>query len=394
MKLFTNSSRSKKTKPSASALAIKEEWFATPKKVKTTTSKRTKRLKLTEIFWLTEELAVTMDSGRSIETALSRLGSLKEGTSLGRHITTILAHIQKGIAPNKGNIVADAFRKDGNSWDPSMVAIIAAGESTGHLGESFMRIADLVQRRIKLRQKTLSAMAYPVMIAGIIVFIVAGMLLFIVPKFKSIYASIGSELPPMTKLLLSISAKAPLVGLVFVLTIVGIFWAMRYGKRNANVGIPIEKIKFKIPIIGDILKKGVFARTIATLSALSSPGVEMFIIPALAYAAESSGSHIYRASLLRVQKMILNNTTFSQALAIEEIWPESLVQEISIADDTGKLAGPLKKYSDRSFEDMDRAVSRLIVLIEPIMMVAIGVIVGFMLVALYLPMLNLGSKMQ
>lgn len=347
---------------------------------------KVKKLKQADILWFADQMSATQSGGIPLYKALSMAADLKKGTPLGAR----LLELQKRIGD--GSTLANAMRADEKAWTASVIALVQAGEASGTLGDAFKRVLTLVSNKLKLRKKLRGALTYPIVVIVVTATLVAGMLLFVVPRFQDIYDSLGSDLPSITKFVISMADKSLLVLVVLIVTIIATTLGYRYAKTSKELSIKLDVFKFAIPVLGALMLKGVYARVSSLLAALLSSGIPL--LEALDYAAAASGSSLHAESLMRVKRNLSDGALFSKALDDENLWPDLLVQFVVVGEQSGSLAAMMEKVATREAEEVETASERLTSLIEPFMMVAIGAVIGVFLLALYLPILDLGSQIR
>lgn len=374
-----------KTLSSAAALSA---WVLSGDRAPVVAKKvrRTGHVKLKDIAWFADQLAVTQTSGVPLYRALGMLAGMRHNTPLGRRIVEVQRSISEGLT------FAAALNLNTEVWGSMVCALVQAGEASGSLATSFQRIATLLNSRVELRRKIVGALMYPAMVLLITVLLVSTLLVFIVPRFKDIYVSLGSDLPAMTQLVVNLSAHAPVLFVVLLLLAGGIVFVLYRAKRDEKIGLWVDKLKLRIPVIGNLIAKGVYARVASTLASLLSSGVPL--LEALEYAGAAANSHPHRLSLKAARVALSDGATFSAVLAQDGLWPDLMVQLVAVGEEAGSTPVMMERYAKRSIEEVDIAATGLTKLIEPVMMVVIGAVVGVFLLALYLPIFNLGSQLQ
>jgi type IV pilus assembly protein PilC len=350
---------------------------------------RTRRLgkvKNKDISWFADQLATTQSAGMPLYRSLGMLAKMRAGTPLGRR----LSEMQRRIG--EGETLSQVLESDARIWGPMVCALVGAGEASGSLDTSFRRIGEMLDNRIALRRKIVGALTYPIAVIVITVLLVATLLIVVVPRFEDIYDSLGSELPGITQVVVNASGNAPLV-LGFILALsAGLFALLRFSKRNEALGMAVDRVKLRLPLVGKLIGKGVHARVASTLASLVSSGVTL--LDALEFASEAAGSGPHRVSLLSIKRKLADGATFSVSLGEDELWPDLMSQLIAVGEEAGSLPVMLERYAERTRDEVDAAATNMTRLIEPLMMVVIGGVVGVFLLALYLPIFNLGSQLN
>lgn len=364
-------------------------WGPTADPTAAVTRKRTAReagVKTADLLWFAEQLRTTEEAGVPIYRALGMLAKMKGGTSFGRR----LEGLQRSIAD--GATLSGAMAEEKRAWNPTVVALIAAGESSGSFAASFRRAADLLEARVRLRRRLRSALTYPIVVLVVALVLITTLLFFVVPRFEAIYASLGGELPAITLAVISASeqAKYAAAGAGFVALVSALVGLRARSDRTLRRRLHLAKMR--LPLVGPLLAKGVQARVAATLSSMLSAGVPL--VEAIDFAAATSGSVPHEDDLRRVKASITDGRTFAGALGENVLWPDALVQMVEVGEETGRVVTTMELYAKRSSDEVESSTASLTTLIEPLMMVAIGVIVGVFLLALYLPIIDLGSNIQ
>lgn len=348
--------------------------------------RRLGRVKTKDIAWFADQLATTQSAGMPLYRSLGMLAKMRVDTPMGRR----LADMQRRIG--EGSTLADVLALEPRVWGPMVCALVGAGEASGSLDTSFRRVGDMLENRIALRRKIVGALTYPIAVIVITILLVATLLIVVVPRFKDIYDSLGSELPGITQLVVNLSGNAPATLAVIGVLVGALFTVLRYSKRNAKLGMAVDRIKLRLPLVGRLISKGVHARVASTLASLVSSGVTL--LDALEFASEAAASGPHKASLLEIKRLLADGSTFSAALLDDDLWPNLMGQLVAVGEEAGSLPMLLERYAERTREEVDSAATNMTRLIEPLMMVVIGAIVGVFLLALYLPIFNLGSQLN
>lgn len=344
------------------------------------------RVTLKDVAWFADQLATTQAAGIPLYRSLGMLAKMRADTPIGRR----MAEIQRRIGD--GDSLSQAMEAERQTWGPMVCSLVAAGEASGSLDATFRRISTMLATRIGLRRKIIGALTYPIAVMVITIVLVAALLLLVVPRFEDIYDSLGSELPAITKVVVGLSANAPAALAVVLAIVAGVLATLRLSRRNEELGMKVDRIKLRLPLVGKLIAKGVNARVASTISSLISSGVPL--LDALEYAADAAASHPHKRSLLEVKRRLADGSTFSAALADEPLWPEMMVQLIAVGEEAGSLPSMMERYADQTVIEVDAAATGMTKLIEPLLMVVIGAIVGVFLLALYLPIFNLGSQIR
>lgn len=361
------------------------DWIASEKssnKPKFSLPKR-KSLKLKEVTWFLSQLTTTQASGIPMFRSLAMIAKMRHGTLMGEKALRIQEATSEGLG------LAQALEKIMPELGTLIFALINAGEASGKMEDALRRSIALLEGRSRLRRKLRSAMTYPAMVVLVCVGLVTALLTVVVPKFKEIYASVGSQLPKITQLVIALADRLPFVALLVAVVVGSIFYLFWLGKQNQKVALYIDRTKLKLPILGNIIYKAAIARVSQTLASLVSSGVSL--LDSLSLASKTAGTLTHSNALLDAKEKISDGSTLAFALSSTQAFPELMTQLVSVGEESGSLAEVLEKYSLEATEELESATDALTSLIEPLLMVFIGVVVAGFVVALYLPVINLGK---
>lgn len=344
-----------------------------------------RRLRAKEVLWVLERLATTESAGMPIYRALGALARMQRGTLVGRRLDELQ------VLMSEGRTLATAMATREAEWGQLTVALITAGEASGGLETAIRRSADQMDARQRLRRKVRSAMFYPSSVLAITVLLVTILLLFVVPRFEKIYEQLGSELPAVTKAVLALSSQAPLAITATLLAAFAALVGIRRLRSTDEGRYRFDSLRLRIPVIGALLEKGATARVASTLAALLSAGVPL--LESISYAGQAVGLRTHELALEEVRARVTDGVPLATALEATGRFPDLMVQLVTVGTETGALPTMMSKYSEAASEELTQSAEGLTTMIEPIMMLLIGGIVGVFLVALYLPVIELGSTL-
>jgi type IV pilus assembly protein PilC len=333
----------------------------------------------------TRQFSVMIDAGLPLVQCLEILGNQEEDKNFSAVILSTRAEVESGAS------LADAMRKHPKAFDDLFTNMIAAGEAGGILDTILKRLAVYIEKAVKLKGQVKSAMIYPIAVISIATLVVGVILWKVIPTFANLFAGLGAELPLPTRVVIALSNNLVRFG-PFV--IVGLC-AMGYGFK-AYYATPggrktIDALSLKVPVIGPLLRKIAVARFCRTLSTLLASGVS--ILEALDITARTSGNAIVEEGILTTRKSIERGETIAEPLKKTAVFPSMVVQMIGVGEATGALDTMLAKIADFYEEEVDVAVAGLLTLLEPIMIAFLGGVVGGIVIAMYLPIFDLISKM-
>lgn len=343
-----------------------------------------KKLKNRDVLWILERLATTESAGMPLYRALGALAKMQKNTLIGERLTEIQNLM------SEGKTLASSLATRESEWGELTVALISAGEASGGLDISIKKAAIELESKERLKKKVKSALFYPAAVLAITILLVSALLLFVVPKFESIYGDMGSSLPTVTKVVLALSDKAGIFFIVLGVLSAGSYIAVKRWRESEAGALKFDKIKIKLPLVGKLFEKSSVARLSSTLAALLGAGVPL--LECLKYASLSVGLKTHEMALIRAKERVTDGIPLSVALYETGVFPELMIQLITVGSETGALPEMMDKYSESAIEELNDTTESMTTLIEPLMMVVIGGIVGIFLVALYLPVLDISSK--
>ncbi|MDQ5975136.1 MAG: type pilus assembly protein PilC [Actinomycetota bacterium] len=340
------------------------------------------RVKTKDLAIFSRQFATMLSSGLPI---LRCLAILSEQTQSAR-LRDLLIEVRDEV--EKGDSLSEAFNRH-KEFPALLVSMVRAGEVGGFLDSTMVQIADSLEADVRLRGKIKGALTYPIAVGIIAVLIVTGMLIFVVPVFSELFASFGGELPLPTQLLVNMSnlVKNPLFfvpTLVVVLTFT--FW-YRANKDSLRVRQVVDPLKFRLPVFGKLLQKVALARFTRNFSTLMHAGVP--ILGALDIVGETAGNIVISRAVVSVKESVRQGTGIAKPLSEHAVFPNMVVQMIAVGEDTGALDDMLRKIADFYDQEVEATTEQLMALIEPIMIMVLGGIVGGMIVAMYLPIFKI-----
>ncbi|MDB5323874.1 MAG: epsF 5 [Phycisphaerales bacterium] len=336
-----------------------------------------------QLVAFTRQLSTLQDAGLPI---LRSLQILEQQQKPG-----LLKAIIGGVADEVegGGTLSDAMSKYPKAFDKLYVNMINAGEAGGVLDLILSRLADFMEKAAKLKKKVIGAMIYPIVVISIAVGIVSMIMIFVIPKFEEIFKDFGTKLPTVTVVLLNISRWfANQYGWAYVLAFPFVFMSLiKLAKMSEGGKYAVDAIKLKIPILGGILGKTAIARFTRTLGTLISAGVP--ILDALNITKETCGNEVYSRALAKVHDAIREGESMADPLRATKVCDAIVVNMVDVGEETGDLDKMLMKVADNYDNDVDVLVGSLISILEPVMVVILGLIVGFIVIALFAPMITL-----
>jgi type IV pilus assembly protein PilC len=349
------------------------------------TGKLGKKVKTKNLAVFTRQFSVMIDAGLPLVQCLDILGGQEEDANFAAVIMQTRSDVEAGAS------LADGMRKHPKTFDPLFTNMIAAGEAGGILDTILKRLATYIEKDVKLRGQVKSAMIYPVAVIIIAALVVGVILWKVIPTFAALFSGLGAELPLPTRIVIALSNN---LVRFFPIVIVGIGVAGYLFKRyyaTPNGRRVVDATMLKAPVLGLILRKIAVARFCRTLSTLISSGVP--ILDGLEITAKTSGNSIVEDAVMVTRKSIERGETISVPLKETGVFPPMVTQMIGVGEATGALDTMLAKIADFYEEEVDAAVAGLLTLLEPIMIAILGVVVGGIVIAMYMPIFDLISKL-
>ena len=333
----------------------------------------------------TRQFSVMIDAGLPLVQCLDILGKQEPHKGFAEAILAVRADVESGAA------LADAMKKHPKSFDALYANMIAAGEAGGILDTILKRLAVYIEKSVKLKGQVKSAMIYPIAVICIATIVVAAILWKVIPTFAQLFAGLGAELPLPTRVVIAMSNGLLSYGPFILVGLGGIGYALKQYYATPAGRYTIDGMTLKAPILGMILRKIAVARFCRTLSTLLSSGVP--ILDGLDITARTAGNAIIEEAIQKTRASIERGETVSAPLRETNVFPSMVVQMINVGETTGALDAMLAKIADFYEEEVDTAVAGLLPLMEPLMIAVLGGVVGGIVIAMYMPIFDLISKL-
>lgn len=345
-----------------------------------------KRGKITDkdMVVFTRQFATLFSAGIPIVQGLEIMARQIENKSFKSVLTQVKDSIESG------STVADALRKHPSVFDSLYINLVAAGEAGGVLDTVLMRLASYIEKAMKLKKKVKGAMIYPSVIISVAVLVVGIIMLFVIPVFAKIFSEMGVPLPLPTKIVIGFSDFLGGIGGIILLgSFIIAFIGIKQYRKTEHGRKVTDKFLLDLPIVGDLVRKVAIARFTRTLGTLIGSGVP--ILESLEICAKSSGNKVVEKEVFDVKSEVTTGRTISETLSNSKIFSPMVVQMINVGETTGSLEQMLMKIADFYDDEVDQSVTNLTTLLEPLMIVFLGITVGFIVIALYLPIFKLGG---
>ena len=342
------------------------------------------RVKSKDLTIFSRQFATMINSGLSMLRALSVLEEQTENKKLAEVIGQVRADVEAGIA------LSDALEKHPKVFNRLYCSMVRAGEIGGILDEVLNRLAAQLEKDDSIKRAVKSAMVYPIMIGCFAIIVLIGMVLFLIPIFAGMYKQMGNaKLPMLTRIMVTVSdtMKSWRGGVVLVV-IIALVIVIRKVKHTERGTMAWDRFKLHVPMgIGEIMRKMAVARFSRTLGTLISSGVP--ILQSLEITGKAAGNAVIEKTMLDVQANVKEGQTISEPLEAASVFPEMVVQMIAVGEETGSLDQMLQKVADFYEDEVNAAVKSLTSILEPIMMLGVGALVGTVVISMYLPIFNM-----
>ena len=339
-----------------------------------------------DVVIFTRQFATMIDAGLPIVQCLQILASQTDSAPFRKIITAVKDDVESGTT------LADAIRKHPKVFTDLYTSMVQAGEIGGILDTILVRLANYLEKAVKLKSKIKGAMIYPTCIVAAAVLVTAVLLIWVIPVFAEVFESFGSALPAPTQFVINLSNFV--IANVYYLAAVPIigFFALRYAYATERGKVAIDRFMLKIPVFGPLIRKAAVARFTRTLGTLVSSGVP--ILDALGITARTAGNKVVEHAIVTARASIASGRTIAEPLIESKVFPPMVCQMISVGETTGALDSMLQKIADFYEDEVDNMVANLMSLLEPAVILFLGVVIGGLVVSMYLPIFRLGSVMD
>jgi type IV pilus assembly protein PilC len=353
-------------------------------KVKKQSSGKGGKVGRKDIALFTRQLATMMKAGVPLLQSFDIVGKGAPNPAVGKLVYEIKTEVETGSS------LAQAFRKYPLYFDQLFCNLVQAGEQAGILETLLDRLATYQEKILAIQSKIKSALFYPIAIIVVAFVITAVIMIFVIPAFKEVFSNFGADLPAPTLFVMAISDYFVRYWyLIFGLVIGGVIGFLQAWKRSLAVQIFMDRLMLKMPLFGELVRKSVIARWTRTLSTMFAAGVPL--VEALDSVGGASGNYVYAVATKQIQNEVSTGTSLTAAMQNVNVFPSMVLQMVSIGEETGALDGMLSKVADFYEAEVDDAVEALSSLMEPIIMVVLGTLIGGMVIAMYLPIFKMGQ---
>jgi type IV pilus assembly protein PilC len=347
---------------------------------------RPKSISTRDLVIFTRQFATMINAGLPLVQSLDILAKQTENKALADVTRQVVFDVESG------HTLADAFSRHPKAFPELYVNMVAAGEAGGILDTILLRLAGFLEKSDALMRKVKGAMVYPGVIMSVAAIAIAVLLIFVIPTFQAMFASVGMELPLPTRIVIGMSDFLINYWWALILIVAAVVWAIRAYYKTSDGQLRIDQMMLNAPVLGDLLRKSAVSRFTRTLGTLISSGVS--ILDGLEITAKTAGNRVIHDAVMASRNSIAGGETISAPLEKSKVFPPMVISMIAVGEQTGGLDEMLSKIADFYDEEVDVAVSALLSLMEPMMIVFLGVIVGGMVVAMYLPIFDMMNAVQ
>ncbi|MGI9078365.1 MAG: type II secretion system F family protein [Gemmatimonadaceae bacterium] len=344
------------------------------------------KIKMKDIVIFTRQFSTMINSGLPLVQALDILSKQSESKALQEVTRQVVYDVESG------HTVADALAKHPKAFSDLYVNMVAAGEAGGILDTILMRLATFMEKNDALIGKVKSAMMYPAVIMSVAAIAIVVLLIFVIPVFETMFASVSMALPLPTRIVIGASKFLPAYWWAVGAGIWAFIFSLRRYYATASGRLMLDKLSLKVPVLGGLIRKSSVSRFTRTLGTLISSGVS--ILDGLEITAKTAGNRVIHDAIMESRASIAGGDTISAPLQRSKVFPPMVISMISVGEQTGGLDEMLSKIADFYDTEVDTAVSAVLSLLEPVMIVCLGVVVGGMVVAMYLPIFDMINAVQ
>jgi type IV pilus assembly protein PilC len=337
-----------------------------------------------DVSLFTRQMATMMKAGVPLLQSFDIVGKGHSNPAVARLLMGIKTDVETGSS------LASAFRKYPLHFDALYCNLVAAGEQAGILETLLERLATYKEKILAIKSKIKSALFYPIAIVVVAFIITAVIMIFVIPAFKEVFSNFGADLPAPTLFIMAISDFFVRFWYIIFPAIIGGVWGfLALWKRSVPVQVFMDRLMLKVPVFGDLIRKSTIARWTRTLSIMFAAGVPL--VEALDSVGGASGNYVYMMATREIQRKVSTGTSLTTSMQEANVFPNMVTQMVSIGEESGALDSMLSKVADFFEAEVDDAVDALTSLMEPMIMVVLGVLIGGMVIAMYLPIFKIGQ---
>ena len=343
-------------------------------------------IKQRDVVIFTRQFATMIDAGLPILQCLQILGAQTDSKPFRKIINAVKDDVESGAT------LAESMAKHPDAFTDLYTSLVRAGEIGGILDTILTRLAAYLEKAARLKSKIKGAMIYPACIVGAAILVTAILLVWVIPVFGEVFSSFGAALPAPTQFVINLS-RFTIAHIWFLAAIpIAAGLAIRYAYKTDAGQLTIDRIMLRVPVFGVLLRKSAVARVTRTLATLVSSGVP--ILDALTITARTAGNKVVEGAIVVARTSISNGRTIAEPLIESKVFPPMVCQMIAVGETTGALDTMLTKIADFYEDEVDNAVANLMAMLEPMVILVLGVVIGGLVVSMYLPIFKLGSVME
>jgi len=343
-----------------------------------------KKITTEDISIFSRQLATMMAAGIPLVQAFDIVGAGHENPSMQKLIMNVKQDIEGGLT------LAEALAKHPMQFDDLFVNLVNAGEQAGALETLLDKVATYKEKTEAIKKKIKKALTYPAAVVGVAIIVTAILLIYVIPQFESLFSGFGADLPTFTRTVVNLSLFVRTKGWIIVGLVVAGVWAFAYfRKRSRSFHRLIDRVTLRLPVIGDIMRKASIARFSRTLSTMFAAGVPL--VEALESVAGATGNIVYQEGVLGIREEVATGQRLQRSMEMTSLFPNMVIQMVAVGEESGSLDEMTAKVADFYEAEVDAAVDSLSSLLEPMIMSILGVLVGGLVVAMYLPIFKMGS---
>ena len=339
-----------------------------------------------DIVIFTRQFSTMIDAGLPLVQCLEILANQTENKTLAKTIGLVRGDVESG------STYADALRKFPKVFDDLYVNMVAAGEVGGILDTILNRLAKHIEKAMKLKKEITTAMVYPGVIIGVAVVVISVLMVWVIPIFASMFTDFGGVLPLPTRIVVGASDFMKHNILLIIGAVIALAYGLKWYYGTTGGRRTIDRFALKVPVVGDLIRKAAVAKFTRTLGTLIASGVP--ILEGLSIVAKTSGNKTVEDALISARQSISEGKTVSEPLGQSKVFPPMVIQMIAVGETTGALDAMLSKIADFYDDEVESAVAALTSLLEPMLMVFLGTVIGFIVIAMYLPIFQMGTVVK
>ncbi len=345
---------------------------------------KTQKITTADIAIFSRQLATMMSAGIPLVQAFDIVGSGHDNPSMQKLIMNIKADVEGGAT------LAEALARHPVYFDELFVNLVNAGEQSGALETLLDKVATYKEKTEAIKAKIKKALTYPAAVVGVAIIVTSILLIYVIPQFESLFQGFGADLPTFTRMVVDLSVFVRTKGWLIVLGVVAIVIGISQARKRSKGFLHFQdRMMLKIPILGEILRKAAIARYARTLATMFAAGVPL--VEALESVAGATGNIVYQQGVLQIREEVATGQRLQRAMETTDLFPNMVIQMIAVGEESGSLDDMAGKVADFYEAEVDDAVDNLSSLLEPMIMAILGVLVGGLVVAMYLPIFKLGS---